>query len=48
MSKPYPGSVPEFRLLKKKDGTIVVQIRYINSAMGYTGAWQDVPVIEEE
>ena len=48
MSKPYPGSTPEFTILKKKDGTIVMQIRYINSTMGYTSAWQDIPVIEEE
>jgi hypothetical protein len=44
----YPGSVPEFRMLLKKDGTQVMQVRYINSAMGYTGKWQDIPVTKEE
>jgi hypothetical protein len=44
----YPGSVPEFRMLLKKDGTQVMQVRYINSSMGYTGKWQDIPVAQEE
>jgi hypothetical protein len=44
----YPGSVPEFRMLLKKDGTQVMQVRYINSSMGYTGKWQDIPVTQEE
>ena len=44
----YPGSVSEFRMLLKKDGTQVMQVRYINSAMGYTGKWQDIPVTKEE
>ena len=48
MSRPYPGSVPEFRILLKKDGTQVFQCRYINTSMGYTGAWHDIPVIQEE
>lgn len=42
---PYPGSTPEFRVLKK-DGAMILQIRYINSAMGYVGKWEDVPVVE--
>ena len=44
----YPGSVPEFRSFQKNDGTIVMQVRYINSVMGYESKWQDVPVVEEE
>lgn len=44
----YPGSTPEFRVLKKADGAQVLQLRYVNSAMGYTGKWQDVPVVQED
>ena len=43
----YPGSSPEFRVLVKADGAQVLQVRYINSAMGYTGKWQDIPVAHE-
>ena len=43
----YPGSVPEFRVLVKADGAQVLQVRYINTPMGYTGKWQDVPVVQE-
>lgn len=38
----YPNSTPEFRVLHKEDGTMAMQVRYINSAMGYTGKWMDV------
>ena len=38
----YPNSTPEFRMLHKADGTMAMQVRYINSAMGYTGKWMDV------
>jgi hypothetical protein len=44
----YPGSVPEFRVLVKADGAQVLQVRYINSTQGYTGKWQDVPVVQEQ
>lgn len=44
----YPGSVPEFRHLQKLDGTIEMQVRYINSAMGYTGKWMPVNTVQEE
>jgi hypothetical protein len=44
----YPGSVPEFRLFQKNDGTIVMQVRYINAPMGYESKWQAIPVINEE
>lgn len=43
----YPGSVPEFRVLVKTDGAQVMQVRYINATMGYTGKWQDVPIVKE-
>jgi hypothetical protein len=43
----YPNSIPEFRHLQKSDGTIEMQVRYINTGMGYTGKWQDVPVIKQ-
>ena len=38
----YPNSSPEFRMLQKEDGTMVMQVRYINAPMGYTGKWMDV------
>ena len=44
----YPGSSPEFRVLIKSDGTQVLQVRYINQSMGYTGKWQDIPIVKEE
>lgn len=43
----YPGSSPEFRWLLKSDGVQVFQVRYVNSVQGYTGKWQDVPVVKE-
>jgi hypothetical protein len=43
----YPGSVPEFRLLIKADGTQVLQLRYVQASMGYRGLWQNVPVVHE-
>jgi hypothetical protein len=44
----YPGSSPEFRILKKQNGESVLQVRYINITQGYTSKWQAVPVVEEE
>ena len=38
----YPNSTPEFRMVHKADGTMAMQVRYINSVMGYTGKWMDV------
>lgn len=38
----YPGSVPEFRMFQKADGTMEMQVRYINTPMGYCGKWQAV------
>ena len=43
----YPGSVPEFRILEKVDGTTVMQVKYINTHMGYTGKWMDVKMEKE-
>lgn len=44
----YPNSVPEFRHLQKADGTMEMQVRYINSSMGYTGKWMPVNTVQEE
>jgi hypothetical protein len=44
----YPGSTPEFRILKIVNGESVLQVRYINITQGYTSKWQAVPVVEEE
>ena len=44
----YPNSTPEFRIFVKKDGTSVFQVRYINSVVGYTSKWQDVPFVKEQ
>lgn len=44
----YPGCTPEFRILIKTDGTQVLQLRQINITVGYTGKWEDVPVVKEE
>ena len=44
----YPGSVPEFRVLKKVDGSQAFQVRYVNPVQGYVGRWQDIPVVIED
>jgi hypothetical protein len=43
----YPNSVPEFRVLVKLDGSQVMQVRYVNIQMGYTGSWMDIPKVME-
>lgn len=43
----YPQSTPEFRQVQKTDGVMEMQVRYINSAMGYTGKWMPVNVVTE-
>ena len=43
----YPNSSPEFRMLQKEDGTMVMKVRYINAPMGYTGKWIDVQTEKE-
>jgi hypothetical protein len=44
----YPNSTPEFRIYKTLSGDAILQVRYINIAQGYTGKWQDVPVVNEK
>lgn len=44
----YPGSAPEFRILVLKDGTNILQCRYINITQGYVSAWASVPAVKEE
>ena len=46
--KIYPNSSPEFRHLQKSDGTIEMQVRYINAPMGYTGKWMPVNTVQED
>jgi hypothetical protein len=41
------GTMPEFRIHQKADGTIEQHVRYINKGTGYTGKWMVVPVIKE-
>ena len=47
MSNIYPNSVPEFRILRQQDGTQQLQVRYVNTMIGYCGSWAPVPVVEE-
>ena len=35
----YPNSTPEFRMFQKENGTIEMQVRYVNAQMNYTGLW---------
>jgi hypothetical protein len=44
----YPQSVPEFRHLQKTDGTVEMQVRYLNAQMGYTGKWMPVKTEQEQ
>jgi hypothetical protein len=43
----YPNSTPEFRMFQKADGTMVMQVRYINASVGYVGKWMDVKTEKE-
>jgi len=45
--KIYPNSTPEFRMFQKEDGTTIMQIRYINTPMGYTGKWMNLKTEKE-
>lgn len=45
---PVEGTVPEFRMYQKADGTIEQHVRYVNKSVGYTGKWMVVPVVKEE
>lgn len=44
----YPGASPEFRVLLKKDGTVVIQVKYVKKDVGYATDWIDIPVVKEE
>jgi hypothetical protein len=44
----YPNSTPEFRMLHKADGTMAMQVRYINTPMGYVGKWLDVKTEKDQ
>jgi len=44
----YPNSSPEFRMFQKSDGTMEMQVRYINKPMGYTGLWMPVNTVQEQ
>ena len=46
--KIYPNSSPEFRHLQKEDGTMEMQVRYINAPMGYVGKWMPVNTVQDE
>ena len=43
----YPNSTPEFRMFQKADGTIEMQVRYLNASMNYTGKWMPVKTEKE-
>ena len=43
----YPNSTPEFRMFQKADGTIEMQVRYINAPMNYVGKWMLVQTEKE-
>ena len=38
----YPNSTPEFRMVHKANGTMIMQVRYTNASTGYVGKWLDV------
>ena len=44
----YPNSSPEFRLFKKSDGTMEMQVRYLNKMMNYVGLWMPVKTEQEQ
>jgi hypothetical protein len=44
----YPNSTPEFRMFQKTDGVMEMQVRYINTQVGYTGKWMPVNTIQEQ
>lgn len=43
----YPNSTPEFRMFQKADGTMEMQVRYINTQMNYVGKWMPVKTEKE-
>jgi hypothetical protein len=44
----YPNSIPEFRMFQKQNGTMEMQVRYLNEQMNYTGKWKPVKTEKEE
>ena len=42
------GTIPEFRMYQKADGTIEQHVRYVNKGAGYTGKWMVVQMVKEE
>jgi hypothetical protein len=42
------GTIPEFRMYQKTDGTIEQHVRYVNKVVGYTGKWMLVQMTKEE
>jgi hypothetical protein len=45
---PVEGTMPEFRIYQKADGTIEQHVRYVNKVVGYTGKWMVVQTVKEE
>ena len=43
----YPNSSPEFRMFQKADGTMEMQVRYLNRPMNYVGKWMPVQTEKE-
>jgi len=43
----YPNSTAEFRIFVTKNNEHILQLRYINPTQGYTGKWQNVPIVKE-
>jgi hypothetical protein len=43
----YPGSSPEFSILKTASGEQKIQVKYHCQSQGYISKWQEVPVVEE-
>jgi hypothetical protein len=44
---PVEGTMPEFRIYQKTDGTIEQHVRYVNKLAGYTGKWMVVQTVKE-
>ena len=43
----YPNSSPEFRMFQKENGTMEMQVRYLNRPMNYIGKWMPVQMEKE-
>lgn len=43
----YPNSSPEFRMFQKENGTVEMQVRYLNAPMNYVGKWMPVKMEKE-